>query len=40
MASPWIVTILYGLLGATLVQADLLPPAVLSLGPEVIRERE
>ncbi|XP_050999508.1 BPI fold-containing family B member 1 [Acomys russatus] len=38
MAGPWIVTLLYGLLGATLVQADLLAPAVLTLGPKVIRE--
>ncbi|XP_051048861.1 BPI fold-containing family B member 1 [Phodopus roborovskii] len=38
MAGPWIVTFLYGLLGATLVQADLRPPAVLNLGPVVIKE--
>ncbi|XP_055458341.1 BPI fold-containing family B member 1 [Psammomys obesus] len=38
MAIPWIFTLLYGLLGATLVQADPQPPAVLNLGPEVIRE--
>ncbi|XP_052581685.1 BPI fold-containing family B member 1 [Peromyscus californicus insignis] len=39
MAGPWIVTFLYGLLGATLVQADLRPPAVLNLGPEVIKDQ-
>ncbi|XP_036042304.1 BPI fold-containing family B member 1 [Onychomys torridus] len=39
MAGPWIVTFLYGLLGATLVQADLRPPAMLSLGPEVIKDK-
>ncbi|ERE71119.1 long palate, lung and nasal epithelium carcinoma-associated protein 1 [Cricetulus griseus] len=38
MAGPWIVTFLCGFLGATLVQADLRPPAVLNLGPEVIKE--
>lgn len=40
MTGPWIVTFLYGLLVATLVQADLRPPAVLNLGPEVIKERK
>ncbi|XP_031229587.1 BPI fold-containing family B member 1 [Mastomys coucha] len=38
MASPWIITLLCGLLGATLVQANLSPPAVLNLGPEVIQK--
>ncbi|KAL1765270.1 BPI fold-containing family B member 1 [Sigmodon hispidus] len=38
MAGPWIVAFLYGLLGATLVQADVHPPAVLNLGPEVIKK--
>lgn len=36
MFGPWIVTLLCGLLGATLVQANLGPPAVLNLGPEII----
>ncbi|XP_008833062.1 BPI fold-containing family B member 1 [Nannospalax galili] len=39
MASPWIVTILCGFLGSTLVQADLSPPAVFNLGPEIIKEQ-
>ncbi|XP_006860746.1 PREDICTED: BPI fold-containing family B member 1 [Chrysochloris asiatica] len=39
MASPWTFTLICGLLAASLVQATLLPPAVLSLGPEVIKEK-
>ncbi|EDL85976.1 similar to von Ebner minor salivary gland protein (predicted), isoform CRA_b [Rattus norvegicus] len=35
MTNPWIVSLL---LGATLVQANLYPPAVLNLGPEVIKK--
>ncbi|GAB1287085.1 BPI fold-containing family B member 1 [Apodemus speciosus] len=38
MAGPWIITLLCGLLGATLVQANLYAPAVLNLGPEVIKK--
>ncbi|XP_038187793.1 BPI fold-containing family B member 1 [Arvicola amphibius] len=38
MSGPWIVTLLCGLLGATLVQANLGPPAVLNLGPEIIEK--
>lgn len=37
MTNPWIVSLL---LGATLVQANLYPPAVLNLGPEVIKKRK
>lgn len=40
MAGPWIITLLCGLLGATLVQANVYPPAVLNLGPEVIQKRK
>ncbi|KAM9590336.1 BPI fold-containing family B member 1 [Trichechus inunguis] len=39
MAGPWTFTLICGLLAATLVQATLSPPAVLSLGPEVIKEK-
>nr|XP_023405918.1 BPI fold-containing family B member 1 [Loxodonta africana] len=39
MASPWTFIFVCGLLAATLVQATLSPPAVLSLGPEVIKEK-
>uniref|UniRef100_G1TCW9 Lipid-binding serum glycoprotein N-terminal domain-containing protein n=1 Tax=Oryctolagus cuniculus TaxID=9986 RepID=G1TCW9_RABIT len=39
MAGPWACALLCGLLAATLVEATLSPTAVLSLGPEVIRER-
>lgn len=38
MASSRTFTLLCGLLAATLVGATLNPPAVLLLGPEVIRE--
>ncbi|KAK7796803.1 hypothetical protein U0070_014930, partial [Myodes glareolus] len=38
MSGPWIVTLLCGLLGAALVQANLGPPAVLNLGPEIIEK--
>lgn len=40
MASPWIVALLCGFLGVTLIQANLQPPAVLNLGPEVIKKRK
>uniref|UniRef100_A0A8C7BF30 BPI fold containing family B member 1 n=1 Tax=Neovison vison TaxID=452646 RepID=A0A8C7BF30_NEOVI len=39
MAGPFTVTLLCGLLTATLAGATLNPPAVLSLGREIIRER-
>ncbi|KAM5218369.1 BPI fold-containing family B member 1 isoform 2-T2 [Hipposideros larvatus] len=39
MAGSRTFTLLCGLLAATLVRATLSPPAVLSLGPEVIKER-
>ncbi|XP_006921781.1 BPI fold-containing family B member 1 [Pteropus alecto] len=39
MAGSRTFTLLCGLLAATLVRATLSPPVVLSLGPEVIRER-
>ncbi|XP_032460085.1 BPI fold-containing family B member 1 [Phocoena sinus] len=39
MASPRTFTFLCGLLAANLVGATLSPPAVLSLGPEVIKQR-
>ncbi|XP_071067936.1 BPI fold-containing family B member 1 [Dasypus novemcinctus] len=39
MAGPWTFTLLCGLLAAALVGATLNPSAVLSLGPEVIKER-
>ncbi|XP_062058532.1 BPI fold-containing family B member 1 [Lepus europaeus] len=39
MAGPWACALLCGLLAATSVEATLSPTAVLSLGPEVIRER-
>ncbi|XP_007932754.1 BPI fold-containing family B member 1 [Orycteropus afer afer] len=39
MAGPWTFTLICGLLVTTLVQATLSPPAVLNLGPEVIKEK-
>uniref|UniRef100_A0A452SP76 BPI fold containing family B member 1 n=1 Tax=Ursus americanus TaxID=9643 RepID=A0A452SP76_URSAM len=39
MAGPFTVTLLCGLLAATLTGATLNPPAVLSLGREIIKER-
>ncbi|CAO2578197.1 BPI fold-containing family B member 1 [Lemmus lemmus] len=38
MSGPWIVTLLCGLLGVTLAQSHLGPPAVLNLGPEIIEK--
>ncbi|XP_023570675.1 BPI fold-containing family B member 1 isoform X2 [Octodon degus] len=39
MAVPWTFSLLCGLLAATLAEATLSPPAVLNLGPEVIKEK-
>ncbi|XP_062935659.1 BPI fold-containing family B member 1 [Cynocephalus volans] len=39
MASPWTLTLLCGLLAATLVQATLSPAVVLRLGPQVVKEK-
>ncbi|XP_004868002.1 BPI fold-containing family B member 1 [Heterocephalus glaber] len=39
MAGPWTLSLLCGLLAATLAEATLSPAAVLSLGPEVIKEQ-
>lgn len=40
MAGPWTLGLLCGLLAAALAEATLSSPAVLSLGPEVIKERK
>ncbi|XP_010626700.1 BPI fold-containing family B member 1 isoform X1 [Fukomys damarensis] len=39
MAGPWTLSLLCGLLAATLAEATLSPAAVLTLGPEVIKEQ-